>query len=421
VPISATTVSDAGLAQPGSHVLAVPRPIPVVVSRDTALSYLRASIVALVVAHHSAIAYALYIPTIVPHHPIHPWLSGIPIFDSHRVSAFDLFALFNDIFFMSLMFFVSGLFVWPSLARKGSGTFLRDRSLRLGLPFVLCAVLAPLAYYPAYRLGAADPGFAAFCRDWLSLASLGVWPAGPVWFVWVLLLFDAVAAGIHRLASLPIAILARVASGASRRPAAFFAVFMAVSAAAYLPPLVAFGPNRWVAFGPFSLQASRFLLYFVYFLAGVVVGAGGIERGLLARDGRLGRQWPIWVAAALALYLIVAAMAFLPKADAGGASGLAGLLMFAAFVLCCGACGFALLALFRRFANARSRLFDSLSDNAYGIYLVHYGFVLWLQYALLPANFPAIVKAALVFSGALALSWGTTAALRRIPAVARVI
>jgi hypothetical protein len=27
---------------------------------------------------------------------------------------------FNDVFFMSLMFFLSGLFFWPSLARKGS-------------------------------------------------------------------------------------------------------------------------------------------------------------------------------------------------------------------------------------------------------------------------------------------------------------
>jgi surface polysaccharide O-acyltransferase-like enzyme len=63
----------------------------------------------------------------------------------------------------------------------------------------------------------------------------------------------------------------------------------------------------------------------------------------------------------------------------------------------------------------------SLSRNAYGIYLTHYGFVMWLQYALLPAAIPAAAKAAIVLSAALAASWTTTAALRRIPAVARVI
>jgi hypothetical protein len=53
--------------------------------------------------------------------------------------------------------------------------------------------------------------------------------------------------------------------------------------------------------------------------------------------------------------------------------------------------------------------------------LLHYGFVMWLQYALLPAALPAAAKAAVVLSVALAASWTATAALRRIPAVARVI
>jgi surface polysaccharide O-acyltransferase-like enzyme len=74
-----------------------------------------------------------------------------------------------------------------------------------------------------------------------------------------------------------------------------------------------------------------------------------------------------------------------------------------------------------RFAKARSRVLDSLRDNAYGMYLIHYAFVSWLQYALLKVALPAFVKGSLAFSATLALSWGVTAALRRIPAVARVI
>ena len=74
-----------------------------------------------------------------------------------------------------------------------------------------------------------------------------------------------------------------------------------------------------------------------------------------------------------------------------------------------------------RFAKARSRVLDSLRDNAYGMYLIHYAFVSWLQYALLKVALPAFVKGSLAFSATLALSWGVTTALRRIPAVARVI
>jgi glucans biosynthesis protein C len=56
----------------------------------------------------------------------------------------------NETFSMSLLFFVSGLFVWQSLARKGAWKYFGDRLKRLGLPFVIGVLfLIPLAYYPA--------------------------------------------------------------------------------------------------------------------------------------------------------------------------------------------------------------------------------------------------------------------------------
>jgi hypothetical protein len=93
---------------------------------------------------------------------------------------FTLLVAFNDIFFMSLMFLLSGVFVWDSLKRKGAGVFFRDRLRRLGVPFLVSVVaLAPLAYYPSYLAAAGPaptPTPAGFVRTWLSL---GVLPAGP--------------------------------------------------------------------------------------------------------------------------------------------------------------------------------------------------------------------------------------------------
>jgi fucose 4-O-acetylase-like acetyltransferase len=120
-----------------------------------------------------------------------------PIVDPQRWAGFDVLAAFNDTFFMALMFLLSGLFVWPGLERKGGARFLRDRILRLGVPFVVAAaILMPLAYYPSYAVTGADPGFLAYARAWLSL---GFWPSGPAWFIGLLLVFDAVAAGIYGL------------------------------------------------------------------------------------------------------------------------------------------------------------------------------------------------------------------------------
>jgi hypothetical protein len=378
---------------------------------------LRAFITVLVVAVHSVAGYALIIPA---SRPTHSWLAGAPIADGHRLFGFDLFLHFTDNFFMSLMFFVSGLFVWPSLARKGSTIFLRDRVLRLGVPFLLALALMPLAYYAAYLVHATDPSFEAFWLEWLSL---GFWPSGPLWFVAMLLGFDFFAAAVYRVAPGLLAGLNRLASTASQRPAIFFAGFMMVSAVAYLPMRIAFGADSWVKFGVVFLQTSRLLHYGVYFLGGVAVGASDTH-GFVAPDGRLARRWPAWLFAAAASFAVDVALIFavLPMAAANGVTPLTRhLISGLAFLMCCGATSFAMLALFLRFANSRTPVLDSLGRNAYGIYLVHYGFVLWAQYALLSAALPAAAKAATVLAVALGASWMTTAALRRIPAVAHVL
>ena len=91
------------------------------------------------------------------------------------------------------------------------------------------------------------------------------------------------------------------------------------------------------------------------------------------------------------------------------------------FVLACFASCLFTLGAAVRFAQLRSQVLDSLKGNAYGMYLIHYLFIVWLQFAMLGPSLPAVVKAAVVFAGTLALSWGATAALRQIPAVAQII
>jgi surface polysaccharide O-acyltransferase-like enzyme len=92
-----------------------------------------------------------------------------------------------------------------------------------------------------------------------------------------------------------------------------------------------------------------------------------------------------------------------------------------AFATYSGAMAFLVSALFLRFAGAEWRLLDALRPSAYGVYLLHYIFIIWLQYAVYDDPLPAGVKFAVVFAGTLSLSWGLTAALRRIPVVARMI
>jgi peptidoglycan/LPS O-acetylase OafA/YrhL len=384
-----------------------------------AVGYLRAFTTLLVLAHHAALAYHPYAPRPAVSLVAPPPLWQIfPVVDAHKWMGWSFFVGFNDVFFMSLMFFLSGLFVQQSIERKGASRFVRDRVLRLGVPFVVAAaVIAPLAYYPAYLQSASHSGVAGFWQQWRGL---GNWPAGPAWFIWLLLAFDLVAGALFAFAPTAMAWLGRAVSTTADRPLILFLLLAAVSAVTYIPMAIHFSAERWSTFGPFAFQTSRLFHYLAYFLIAIGVGATAMARGLFASDKKLARRWPLWTTAMILLYFGLVA-AFIAMISGVGKSLPWGPLLGILWVLSCAASCFGFMSLFSRFATKRRAVFDSLTENAYGMYLIHYAFVSWLQYALLPASLSGLVKGVLVTLGTIVLSWATTAALRRIPAVARVI
>ena len=383
-----------------------------------AIDNLRAIVILLVLSFHSVLAYIAFLP----HRPFAfddpPFLwRAFPIVDPQRWFGFDLFCAWQDVFLMSFFLLLSGLFTWPSLMRKGPRAFLADRLFRLGLPFAAVVIfIVPLAHYPTYLQTATDPGLADFWRHWRQLP---FWPSGPMWFLWILLAGDLLAAGVYQLLAARRGAVLRLSNYAREHPARFLSGLVLASAFAYVPLALIFGPSDWAQGGPFAFQLSRPLHYAVYFLAGVAIGACGIERGLLAPDGPLVRSWRRWLVAAPLLFGLWAGTTALtlPGPAPLGLQILSGV----AFALACFSSCFAVLAVAVRFARIRTPVLDSLKANAFGMYLIHYVFVVWLQYALLPAELPASLKAAFVFGGTLALSWIVTAALRRVPAIGLVI
>ncbi len=141
---------------------------------------------------------------------------------------------------MSLMFFVSGLFVQASLARKGSLRFLAERIVRLGIPFIVAAgLLAPLAYYPAYlqrRRGAEFRGVLARL-DFSSLLAerAGLVPVGAARVRMVAALFNLLLPGWSEFSQ-------RLASGAERHPWRFFLGLFVLSALAYVGLSILYDP-----------------------------------------------------------------------------------------------------------------------------------------------------------------------------------
>ena len=391
------------------------------VAHNVALGYLRGFLVVLVIVHHSVLAYIdLPLAQAKSLLPEPRYWRAFMVIDHQHWTGFSIFTGFNDTFFMALMFFVSGLFVWSSLQRKRTAGFVRDRLRRLGIPFLFAAVvIAPIAYYPAYLLTASPHGVAGYVQDWRAF---GDWPTGPAWFIWLLLAFDLAIGALSAIAPNFGDVLARLASKAREHPMRFFLLVVAASTAAYVSMSLIFGPADWTSVGPFQFQTARLFHYAVYFLAGIGVGAYGIERGLLAADGKLGRHWGRWtVGMVLAFLLSTIFFLIVISGKSSISANTVNIVGGIFYALACASISFAFLAIFVRFATRRRWIFDSLSDNEYGMYLIHYMFVSWLQLAILSAPLSGIEKGILVSAGVLLLSWGTSAAVRSIPGVSRIV
>jgi peptidoglycan/LPS O-acetylase OafA/YrhL len=380
-------------------------------TRIVSLDRARTFITLLVMLHHSVVNYTHF-------------GNG----DKARWLGFDLVVLFNDSFFMACMFLISGLFVRESLARRGPANFIANRACRLGVPYLVSIfVLMPLAYYPTFLRyhmpGTTDFNFFHF---WWRVFTVGPWPSGPAWFIWVLLAFDAVIALLWKIAPGAIEGLGRAIYSLRYRPGFAFVAFLVFSVIVYVPMRLWVGDAAWFEPDgfPLPIQTSRIFLYSGYFLVGVGIGAMNLRAGMFAENGELAARWKIWLAVALVFYGAILFLVYVhhnwiadfnsPPLSWRTAYGLA-------FALFSGAMAFAEPAFFLRFAKTPLRLLDAIRPSSYGIFLTHYIFIIWLQYTVYDPDWSPFVKFAIVFVGTLAGSWATVILLRKIPVVGRMI
>lgn len=379
---------------------------------SVALNNLRGVVICVVVAFH---AVSAYLGSLAPQPYAFdkaPYLwRAFPIVDTHRWFGFDIFCAWQDVSLMCLMFFLSALFTWPSLERRGTWGFLRGRLLRLGVPYLFgIAVVMPISLYPVYRQTATDPSLAAYVHH---LFALPFWPDGPMWFLWQLLALTILASVLHAVAPRVIAFIAKRSAGAAARPVLYYVALTIAATLAYVPMALAFTPMAWTNHGLFAVQLCRPLLYTVVYLAGLGMGALKFERGLFAPDAKLTAQWLRWLAAGFTTYALwIGLMAWSLQKPGVLALDVAADISFA---LCCITGCFAAFAAALRFGTVPSRVLSSASENAFGIYVLHYPFVVWLQYALLGVALFAEAKGAIVFAGSLVCSWALAIVFRAVP------
>ena len=330
---------------------------------------------------------------------------------------FTLFTVLAGPFVVGFFFLIAGYFTPGSYDRKGFWPFLRDRLIRLGIPFLLYVlVFDPLIYY-AIKSSASSYSLSFWTylgNHFRGYRSLGV---GPLWFVEGLLIFT-IFYSLWRLA-------ARKTPSPSQRDApppsnlalALFALTLGVGT---------FILRIWLPVGSLvevlSLPISLFPQYIALFVVGIVAYR---RNWFLGIPGVTGKRW-----FGVALFFMV--VVFPPLFLLGGALEgntepfMGGLtwhsLVYSVWEEFVGVgMILALLVLFRRRFDRQGALAKALSASTYTVYFIHAPVLVFLALALQGFHVHPLLKFALVSPLAVVLCFTISYLLKKLPIIRSIL
>jgi glucans biosynthesis protein C len=335
------------------------------------LDNLRIAVIILVIAHHVGQAYG----------PTGGWW---PIQEEARSALLGPFFTVNRSFFMSLFFMVSGYFTVMSFRSKGARAFLKDRTLRLGLPvMVFGLIMIPMQLF-------------VFAPEGETPSILPI-DVGHLWFLEHLLIFSA---GYVLWQSLRKTDDRR--NPAQGNPPGFLPILATALALAVITGIV----RIW-----FPIDKWDYLLGFIrvafadvprdlgFFIIGVVAYERAWVQTFPTRDGYI---W-LGIGVTLAVYWYAYQLGMrelLPF------SGLAAdiIRLIWEMLLCFGFC-IGLVVLFREKFNIQGDLGRAMARSQYAAYIFHVLFVLLVQFLLVGLPISPFAKFVLVTLAAVPLTF----------------
>lgn len=316
---------------------------------------------------------------------------------------------------IALLFLVSGLLAPASYGRKGPARFIRDRLLRLGVPFVVYVLVVQpaLVYWLFLATGHPQDSYA---EEFLS--DQGWLDTGPLWFVGVLLVFSLVYAAYRAARD-------RLApprpTDRPRRPVTMRQLALVMLVVAPLSFAIRLTYPYGSESGFFDLNLWEWPACIAAFTLGIV----GARRDWLTAvpDDLVRRCRAVTLVAVVAMGAVLTAVGLLDAVDEalGGWHWFAAAFVAVEAVLTIAGPVWLVTAARRRLAR-RYRHGPTLSRCSYGAFMVQTIALLGLAVALRPVPLPAEVKAVLVAVGAIAASFTVAWLLiTKIPGVNRIL
>ncbi len=197
--------------------------------------------------------------------------------DYDRSYVFDALYLFNQAAVMPVLFFTFGAYVLPKSAALGWKCFWQDRFVKHILPFMIgIPLVVPLLSYPKFHeYENPSPTYLEYWKDIFFSEKL---QAGPYWVMYAVILYTIMLLLLNKLFPKLIPWTAHAISKAVSSPAKAFTYFILFSMIVYGFSDLRWGAPWWIGLRNilpdalhgelFSLQASKFLMNFVYFVLG---------------------------------------------------------------------------------------------------------------------------------------------------------
>jgi hypothetical protein len=375
------------------------------------VDYLRAALVCLVILHHTAITYG----------GSGSFYYTEPATDSVASGLFSLFTLFNQGWFLGAFFMLSAYFTPGSFDRKGARQFLKDRFIRLVIPFLFFFfVLNPITIYLAFfHMTAAQLSAngitAPLGLNWVFYSeAVG---NGPLWFVEMLLIFEFGYAAWR---------IARRGSGTNRDAASPLPSYRKVGA--FILTLAITSYLLWIAV-PLNAQVLGFPSFFDFpqYLGLFLVGIAAARGDWLTRlpDSMANRVFAIALLATATLLPLAVIGTDVPSLGWGSVLGYGSLSSaFLAGWTSIFAVGMTMFAVsfFRRHLNSPGRLWSVAAKNFYGAYIFQATVIVTISALVLyQVQLESLVKFGLAAAIILPVTWGLAYLVRRIHFVDRVL
>ncbi len=354
----------------------------------------------MVVLHHLAITYGAS----------GDWYYNESLAGFPEIVPYSMFTATNQAFFMGMFFFISAYFMVPSLLKKGSSKFSKERLIRLGIPTLLFFFfLHPLTVFIKNRFIAGEE---------VSLVEYifryKIFGFGPMWFVEALLIFTF----LYVLSKL-------IWKNTKINKPIPFPGGWRILFFAFLIGLGQYIIRIWLPVGwamPFtSFQFPHFLQYIFLFIAGIMAYE---HKWMDAITLKMGWSWFIFVQAMIFIGFPVVFIA--GGATEGNIDAYLGGLTWQSFSYAIWEqlVGFgmimALFGIFKFRMNAQNSFAKKLSASAYGVYVFHTPLLVLVSAVFLDFQIPQFFKFIVLAPVALILCFAVGFIIKNTPAARKV-